>query len=123
MLKLIPAVKHLEIKEGVWNGSAITLKNTDIDHRLQTALADMTSAEGGIPLEISLEESENEAYKLQIDEMGIHIIAGSEAGAFWAIQTLKQIFANGDDVPYLEISDKPDFEHRGFYHDITRGKI
>lgn len=123
MLKLIPAVKHLEIKEGVWNGSAITLKNTDIDHRLQTALADMTSAEGGIPLEISLEESENEAYKLQIDEMGIHIIAGSEAGAFWAIQTLKQIFANGDEVPYLEIYDRPDFEHRGFYHDITRGKI
>ena len=123
MLKLIPAVKHLEIKEGIWSESAITLKNTDIDHRLQTALADMTSAEGGIPLEISLEESENEAYKLQIDEMGIHIIAGSEVGAFWAIQTLKQIFANGDDVPYLEISDKPDFEHRGFYHDITRGKI
>ena len=123
MLKLIPAVKHLEIKEGVWNGSAITLKNTDIDHRLQTALEVMTDDESGIPLEICVTGGQTEAYKLAINENGILIEADAEAGAFWAIQTLKQIFANGDEVPYLEIYDKPDFEHRGFYHDITRGKI
>ena len=123
MLKLIPAVKQLELHEGIWNSPSITLKTAAIDKRLIDALADIDHTENSIPLEIYVGNEGGEDYRLQIDENGIKITSGSEAGAFWAIQTLKQIFANGTEVPYLEIYDKPDFEHRGFYHDITRGKI
>lgn len=43
-------------------------------------------------------------------------------GAFYGIQTLRQIIKNGYyDVE--EITDGPDFEARGFYFDITRGRI
>ncbi|MBR5267556.1 MAG: family 20 glycosylhydrolase, partial [Lachnospiraceae bacterium] len=122
MLKLIPAVKQLNLYEGNWDRTAVALKTKEVDERLLIAINDLESSENGIPLEIHLGEGALEEYKLKINEAGICIIAGSEAGAFYAIQTLKQIFANGQ-IPYLEIQDKPDFEHRGFYHDITRGKV
>ena len=41
---------------------------------------------------------------------------------FYGIQTLKQMFEN-DTVPCLHIEDKPDMSLRGFYHDVTRGKV
>lgn len=122
MLKLIPSVKQLELFNGSWDHSAITLKTEDTDERLVAALAEMETAKCGIPLYITVDQNGSEEYRLRIDEKGIVIRAGSEAGAFYAIQTLKQIIANGS-IPYLEIYDKPDFEYRGFYHDITRGKI
>ena len=43
-------------------------------------------------------------------------------GAFYAIQTLRQIAKNGY-CDAKEIKDSPDFEVRGFYYDITRGRI
>ncbi|MBE5971209.1 MAG: hypothetical protein E7246_01615 [Lachnoclostridium sp.] len=122
MLKLIPAVKQLKVCEGTWNCSAVALKTEKLDKRLEIALDGISLTDGGIPLEISISNEGGEAYQVKIDERGILIKAGSEAGAFYAIQTLKQIIANGP-VPYLEIEDQPDFEYRGFYHDITRGKI
>lgn len=41
---------------------------------------------------------------------------------FYAIQTLKQIFEQNE-IPCCYIEDKPDFKYRGFYHDVTRGKV
>lgn len=122
MLKLIPAVKELKLFDNIWTTSAINYKKGSFFPRLELALADLEVRENGIPFDIELLAEDTEAYKLTIDETGIHVKADSEAGAFYAIQTLKQIIANGQ-VPYLEIQDKPDFEHRGFYHDITRGKV
>jgi len=122
MLRLIPSVKSLEIKEGFWDQSAISFKTGKCDVRLERALAEIPVSAEGIPIEIVTEDGGGENYSLKINEKGIQIEAGSPAGAFYAIQTLKQIFASGQ-VPYLEIQDEPDFGYRGFYHDITRGKI
>ncbi len=122
MLNLIPKVKYLEIQEGFWDKSVISYKAGSMDARVERALAEMSTAQDGIPVEVIIKDGECEAYQLQIDDRGIAIEAGGAAGAFYAVQTLKQIFANGS-VPYLKIEDKPDFEYRGFYHDITRGKI
>ena len=123
MLRLIPEVKNLKIYDKTWSAATIKYKKGSLDSRLELALSAFETDESGIPLEIRVTGGQTEAYKLAINENGILIEADAEAGAFWAIQTLRQIFANGDEVPYLEICDKPDFEHRGFYHDITRGKI
>lgn len=122
MLKLIPSVKQMELFEGFLDSRAICYGKGNYDGRIEKALSEFDYDENGTPVEIYLGKGEKEEYKLSVHESGIKIEAGSEAGAFYAIQTLKQIFANGQ-IPYLEIQDKPDFEYRGFYHDITRGKI
>jgi len=68
------------------------------------------------------ESSNEEAYKLIIDD-DITVIATSNKGAFYAIQTLKQVFRkenNKSKFPKLNIIDWPAFKIRGFMHDTGR---
>lgn len=66
----------------------------------------------------------NEGYTITIDENGIIIYGKSGRALFWGIQTLIQIILQyPGNIPWLKIEDWPDFKHRGFYHDITRGKV
>ncbi len=45
-------------------------------------------------------------------------------GLFHAARTFLQIVMQaGREIPCLTITDSPDFEVRGFYHDISRGKV
>lgn len=65
-----------------------------------------------------------EGYKLTVDEKGVTICGDGPAGAFYAIQSLRQLIMDkGAAIPCCEIEDKPDFSYRGFYHDITRGRV
>ncbi|MDV4150720.1 glycoside hydrolase family 20 zincin-like fold domain-containing protein [Clostridium sp. AL.422] len=67
---------------------------------------------------------ENEEYKLTIEKGSIEIEASTSKGLFYGIQTLIQIIKEyGYSLPGVIIEDKPYFKHRGFYHDITRGKV
>lgn len=67
---------------------------------------------------------ECESYNLSISENIITITADSNKGIFYGTQTLAQIVAlNPIKIPCMEINDSPDFTHRGYYHDITRGKV
>ncbi len=74
---------------------------------------------------ISLNKSlQKEEYYLKITEGGIELWGGSNAGIFYGIQTLRQILENkGAVLPCLAIEDLPDMPNRGFYHDVTRGRI
>jgi len=64
-----------------------------------------------------------DAYTLTISSEKIEILGG-EAGVFYGIQTLRQIIkTKGRKLKALEIVDEPDFQVRGFYHDVTRGKV
>jgi len=66
---------------------------------------------------------EKEAYTPTITPEKIEILGG-EAGVFYGIQTLRQIIkTSGRRLKALEIVDEPDFQVRGFYHDVTRGKV
>lgn len=65
-----------------------------------------------------------EAYELIITNEAITIFASTGAGIFYGVQTLRQIIRqSGSLVPCLTIQDEPHFQNRGFYHDITRGKV
>ncbi len=66
-----------------------------------------------------------DAYRLAIAPAGIRIEAGSATGAFYAVQTLRQLRnqASPEGLPCLEIEDWPDFEDRGVYYDVTRGRV
>ena len=64
----------------------------------------------------------DESYTLDLTREGIVITADSTVGAFYAVQTLRQILQN-ETVYACHIEDAPDFSFRGFYHDVTRGRI
>ena len=66
----------------------------------------------------------DESYALRISPEGIRISAPDAAGFFYALQTLRQILAqSGDALPCLEITDAPVFPLRGYYLDVSRGRV
>lgn len=68
-------------------------------------------------------DENSEAYSLSISETGI-LVQGSSTGLFYGVQTLRQILRNYPvSIPCMEIEDRPYFAQRGFYHDVTRGKV
>jgi hexosaminidase len=65
-----------------------------------------------------------QGYELTITEEGIHAVASTRAGIFYAVMTLSQILEQrGRDLPTLRISDWPDFPNRGVMLDISRDKV
>ena len=65
---------------------------------------------------------EPEVYRLKVDKDGITVVAGSENGFFYALQSLRLAVGieNKDEVPFMEISDRPRFEYRGLMLDVSR---
>lgn len=122
MLHIIPSVKQLEIQEGFLKKKSICYDETLVKDRLKRIISKIPYDENGVNLIIDIVGESGEEYEIKIDEASIFVKAESEAGAFYAIQTLRQIFEH-DDIPCLYIKDKPDFLYRGFYHDATRGKV
>lgn len=65
-----------------------------------------------------------ESYTLTVSEDYVRIEGADNAGILYAIQTLRQIIRqNGASLPALHIEDFPDMQNRGFYHDVTRGRV
>ncbi len=120
-MNLLPKPQLLEINSGNLKSKTLAVTNLCQDARIDKALS---TFEKGKSTELVIEagNGESEAYTLDISEDKITILAESPAGAFYGIQTLKQIFEN-ENVPCLHIEDKPDMALRGFYHDVTRGKV
>lgn len=73
-----------------------------------------------------------EAYRMQVLPAGIQIKASSDAGLFYAIQSLRQLmpaafFSESEtpgigtiEIPAVEIDDAPAFAWRGFMLDVSR---
>lgn len=94
------------------------------------AKAEAGGAASSAPLVIRLDPSppsfsENaEAYRLAISTDGIAIQSSSARGRYYAVQTLRQLVNQyGRSLPCLTIDDWPAFRHRGFMHDVSRGKV
>lgn len=66
----------------------------------------------------------DEAYRLTIRPDGIEILSAGDAGAYYAVQTLRELLIiHGKALPAMRIDDEPDFARRGVYHDCSRGKV
>ena len=62
-----------------------------------------------------------EEYYIDTHRGRVEITAGSDAGVFWAKQTLAQMVAQCDEfLPGVRIHDKPAFEYRGAHLDCCR---
>jgi hexosaminidase len=65
-----------------------------------------------------------EAYVLRVTSNAIEVEASSEAGLFYAVQTLRQLLQTyGARIPALTIRDRPMLAHRGLMLDVSRGKV
>jgi len=63
-------------------------------------------------------------YRLRIGPDGIRLEARDATAAFYGLQTLEQIIVQtGRSLPCLAIDDWPDFEDRGLYYDVARGRV
>ena len=118
-MKLIPEVKEIiKGEKRIVNGCKFELPD-NCDARI--SLITEKVPKGDTIVKVCIGASDSEAYTMLIDEQ-ITINAEGVKGAFYAIQTLRQIIKNGY-CDASKIVDKPDFENRGFYYDITRGRI
>ncbi|MBM4018267.1 MAG: hypothetical protein FJ288_08045 [Planctomycetes bacterium] len=65
----------------------------------------------------------SEAYRLAVSAGGVEILASADSGAYYAVQTLRELAAiHGRALPACHIDDRPDFARRGVYLDCSRGK-
>jgi Glycosyl hydrolase family 20, domain 2/Glycosyl hydrolase family 20, catalytic domain len=79
---------------------------------------------GGVAVRRGRVKGGDEAYRLTIRAGGIELVAPTAAGAYYGLQTVRQLVRQfGKRVPGLSIEDWPDFKMRGVYHDISRGRV
>lgn len=63
-----------------------------------------------------------EAYVLKVTHKGVTIKSSSDAGVFYALQTLRQMTGDGEikEIQCCEIKDYPRFPYRGLHVDVSR---
>lgn len=122
MLKLIPQPKCISYKEKTLEYSSVKPIYEGLDQRVLNIFNKLPISDDGVELVYEINNGDSESYSIKIDSDLITISAESVKGAFYATQTLRQVFLNKT-IPCCVIEDRAGFRYRGFYHDITRGKI
>lgn len=128
---LIPIPTHATFADASYQLGATTeasiQSGTDVLLPLLGSALPMTTVTVGQSnpsINITLSDTlSSEAYRLTVDEDGIHIVAGSVQGARYAIQTLRQLTDPKGGVRYAEISDSPRFSYRGIMLDVSRHMV
>ena len=138
--RIIPQPKQFELANGALDLSGLPIVLMNADVRLARAAdalrREIAEACGVMPtlrvgeqtpgsIYIAAGEDESsDAYGITVDENGVFATAVGARGAFCAIQTLRQlVMLCGTSIPFCEIGDEPDYADRGFYHDVTRGRV
>ncbi|MCM0647458.1 family 20 glycosylhydrolase [Clostridium swellfunianum] len=140
---ILPTPKEMKTKDGVFYlesdteiilHSSCSFENLEIAKLLQREIEEAVgfkakinkafkSQKGSIFLK-KTEKDEEESYSIDITEEGITINGQGDAGILYGIQTLRQIIRQqGCELSCLTIEDSPYFKYRGYYHDVTRGKV
>jgi len=98
---------------------------SESDRNLELSYGQVEQEKCLLTILISKAKSKNpESYQLTNSSAGIQLSAGTELGLYRGLMSLKQILQqSGRDLPYFEISDEPDFKHRGVMLDISRTKV
>lgn len=65
-----------------------------------------------------------DTYRLSVSPLGAAVLAGGGEALCHGVQTLRQwIERNGARLPAIEIEDWPDLPNRGYYLDVSRGRV
>ncbi|MGB7068882.1 MAG: beta-N-acetylhexosaminidase [Pyrinomonadaceae bacterium] len=97
------------------NGKTSQLQSVETDDRIPPNVI-FIGLDGGLP-------SKAEGYSLEITPRQVTILGKDAAGAFYAVQTLRQLITkkgSAINVPLGKILDWPAFQLRGFMHDTGR---
>ena len=138
--KLVIPVKKSGVTEGVfrWRAKPVLASSRMTDALALTQLQDNIKQQLGFHANITFNTfgpaavrihrdpaiKHREAYRIVINPNGIEITAGTNAGAYYAIQTLRDLLGlYGRNLPACRIDDAPLFQRRGVYHDCSRGKV
>lgn len=135
-MNIIPKPKQVEIYEGQFVidiQTALIVSNQRQTNKFAIELKDFIKEKLGLNINLSLSAkrriifehmaTEN-AYELRVECDVIRIQAPDDQGLYYGMQTLKQLIVQFKrHIPQMYIQDKPLFNHRGFYHDVTRGKV
>jgi len=141
-MQFLPMPHEIREKDGVfricWNTPIVLSERTEPGallwaRMLREEILNSTGLElrilrgDEIPGGFCLEEDDSlppERYLLIVSEDGVRIAGGSDEALLHGICTLRQwIRRNGALLPCLEIEDWPDLLHRGFYQDVSRGRM
>ncbi len=132
---VFPTPKSMKVNKGEYSIKAGATFYFDASFDEPTFLLSELKALSGVSLKSSSNNGASisivrnaklaqEEYSLKINKEGIQIEAGSDAGAFYAIQSLKSIAKNtsqnGGMFPFVDIQDAPRYGYRGFMLDIAR---
>jgi hexosaminidase len=98
-----------------------SIPSEDLDTECQKYFGYKTQS-NSYELCLELDKMKEEEYTLDISPTLVQIKAGSAKGAFYALQTLKQI-KELDHIPCLKIHDFTSLEVRGIMLDISRSKV
>ncbi len=63
-----------------------------------------------------------EGYRLEVRAAGAKVSAGTAAGLFYGVQTLRQLVEPGG-IPEVTIEDRPALRWRGLLDDVSRGPV
>lgn len=119
MLNLIPKPSASKEFKGIYKLE----KNAPVFSEIELALVQNKGDENA-PIKILSDTSlAQEEYRLTVNENGVLIKASSQAGAYYALQSVRMLgrFDEGkNEIPYVEISDKPQYKWRGLALDESR---
>ena len=126
-MKLIPEPKKIVYGVGEVNASKINwvYDSESIDERIKNAANRICkSDENGIKAYVKAGKENCESYNLKITDDCIEIVSNGIQGVFYGLQTLDQMLKSGQGkLKTCEIFDEPDLAVRGFYYDVTRGRV
>ena len=124
-MRIIPQVKKYEESTGIADLTYLNWSFCDgLDGRvIAAAKRFFPNTSGGVRVRIDSGSGMSEGYTLDITNDGVYIRSGGPAGAFYAIMTLRQLLRDSRRIRCCSITDEPSMEYRGFYHDVSRGKI
>jgi hexosaminidase len=140
-LPIIPYPKELQVNKRSFTITNKTIINADKNLFEANYLKEIIKHQLGFDLEISISPNaisridiiqdvpdpglfNKETYYLSVDENRIEIVANSNQGLFYGIQTLAQLFPVKKTLEVklnaIQIFDKPKYDWRGMHLDVSR---
>jgi hexosaminidase len=140
-IQIIPApdtVAHEAGSFSISNGATISYSDefsvsaNFLTHLISSENIDLNMADSYGDISFSKDESlsSDESYKLDVSSDGINIVAKTDKGAFYAVQSLRQLLPEGLEnksfdgheilVPKVKIDDTPAYGYRGLMLDVGR---